>query len=178
MSMYTIIATSAMGIESIVAKEVRDLGYECQVENGKVIFEGDESAIARCNLWLRTADRVKIRVAEFKAYSFNELFEQTKDVEWSRFISEKGQFIVNGKSVKSELYSVPDCQAIVKKAIVESLKKTYNILWFEESAERYDIEVAILKDTVTLTLDTTGHKRGLHKCRFSEYCDTNSKSTA
>ncbi|MGG4039018.1 THUMP domain-containing class I SAM-dependent RNA methyltransferase [Heyndrickxia ginsengihumi] len=163
MGKYTLIATSAMGLEALVAKEVRDLGYDCQVENGKIIFEGDELAIARCNMWLRTADRVKLIVGEFKAFSFDELFEKTKALKWSRFITKKAQFIVNGKSHKSKLFSVSDCQSIVKKAIVESLKKAYKIEWFEESAERVDVEVAILKDVVTLTIDTTGKNQGLHK---------------
>lgn len=170
MGKHTLIATSAMGLEGIVADEVRDLGYECQVDNGKVIFEGDERAIARANIWLRCADRVKLRVAEFKAYTFDELFEQTKDIKWSDYMTEKAEFVVHGKSHKSKLFSVPDCQAIVKKAVVESMKKTYNIRWFEESAERVDIEVAILKDVVTLTIDTTGYKQGLHKWYFLKKC--------
>lgn len=176
MEKFTLIATSAMGIEGIVAQEVRDLGYECQVENGKVIYSGDATAIARSNLWLRCADRVKIRVAEFKAKTFDELFEQTKAIDWSRFITKKGKFVVHGKSHKSQLYSVPDCQAIVKKAIVESLKRSYKIQWFEESAERVDIEVSLLKDVATLTIDTTGYNAGLHKWHFLKFNSINGKS--
>jgi putative N6-adenine-specific DNA methylase len=159
---YTLIATAAMGLESIVAKEVKDLGYECQVENGKVIFQGDETAIARANMWLRTADRVKILVGEFNAYSFDELFERTKALPWESFLPVDAEFPVQGKSVKSKLYSVPDCQAIVKKAIVEKLKTAYKkTSWLDETGPLFKIEVAILKDKVSLTLDTSG--QGLHK---------------
>jgi putative N6-adenine-specific DNA methylase len=159
---YTLIATSAMGLESIVAAEVRQLGYECQVENGKVIFQGDENAIARANLWLRTADRVKVLVGEFKAYSFDELFEQTKKLPWENYLPEDAEFPVQGKSVKSKLYSVSDCQSIVKKAIVERLRMHYNrTSWLEESGSLFKIEVALHKDVATITLDTSG--QGLHK---------------
>ncbi|MFD6442711.1 class I SAM-dependent RNA methyltransferase [Peribacillus sp. NPDC060186] len=164
MKQFDIIATSAMGLESIVAKEVRDLGYDCQVENGKIMYKGDQSAIARSNLWLRSADRVKIKVAEFKAYSFDELFEKTKALNWEDYLSADVEFPVSGKSVKSQLYSVPDCQAIVKKAIVDRLKSKYKqVSWFAETGPLFKIEVSILKDVVTLTMDTSGaglHKRG------------------
>ncbi|MGN1402480.1 MAG: class I SAM-dependent RNA methyltransferase [Bacillus sp. (in: firmicutes)] len=164
MAKYTIIATAAMGLEALVAKEVRDLGYECRVDNGKVIFQGDETAIARANMWLRTADRVKIEVGKFKAYTFEELFQATKALPWEQFITEDGEFPVSGKSVKSKLFSISDCQAIVKKAIVERLKSAYNrIAWFKEDGPLFKVEVALLKDEATLTLDTSGvglHKRG------------------
>jgi putative N6-adenine-specific DNA methylase len=164
MKQFDIIAKSAMGLESIVAKEVRDLGYDCQVENGKITYKGDQSAIARSNLWLRSADRVKIKVAEFKAYSFDELFEKTKALNWEDYLSADVEFPVSGKSVKSQLYSVPDCQAIVKKAIVDRLKSKYKqVSWFAETGPLFKIEVSILKDVVTLTMDTSGaglHKRG------------------
>jgi putative N6-adenine-specific DNA methylase len=162
MGKYQLIATAAMGLEAIVAKEVRSLGYECEVENGKVTFEGDESAIARCNLWLRTADRIKIKVAEFKAYTFDELFEKTKALAWENYLPEDAEFPVIGKSVKSTLFSVSDCQAIVKKAVVERMKKHYRRnTWFEETGALYRIEVALLKDKATLTIDASG--QGLHK---------------
>jgi putative N6-adenine-specific DNA methylase len=162
MGKYQLIATSAMGLEAIVAKEVRSLGYECEVENGKVTFTGDESAIARCNLWLRTADRIKIKVAEFKAYTFDELFEKTKALDWENYLPEDAEFPVIGKSVKSKLFSVSDCQAIVKKAVVEKLKMQYSRnTWFEESGALYRIEVALLKDVATITIDASG--QGLHK---------------
>lgn len=162
MSTYTLIATAAMGLESIVAKEVKELGYECQVENGKVIFKGDETAIARANMWLRTADRIKILVGEFKAYSFDELFENTKKLPWEDFLPVDAEFPVQGKSVKSKLYSVPDCQAIVKKAIVERLRTAYKrTSWLDETGPLFKIEVAIHKDVASITLDTSG--QGLHK---------------
>ncbi|MDM5333374.1 class I SAM-dependent RNA methyltransferase [Ureibacillus composti] len=164
MSKFQLVATSAMGLESIVAQEVQELGYETRVENGKVYFEGDETAIARCNLWLRVADRVKIVVAEFPAHTFDQLFESTKGIEWERYLPVDAAFPVSGKSVKSKLYSVPDCQAIVKKAIVERMKFHYKRLGFlDESGATYKIEVSILKDVATLTIDTSGaglHKRG------------------
>ena len=103
MAKYDMIATAPMGLEAIVAKEIRSLGYECKVDNGKIEFSGDEKAIARCNLWLRTADRVKIKVGEFKAFSFDELFEKTKALPWEQFLPEDAQFPVSGKSVKSKL---------------------------------------------------------------------------
>ncbi|QDP40418.1 THUMP domain-containing class I SAM-dependent RNA methyltransferase [Radiobacillus deserti] len=160
-----LIATAAMGLESIVANEVKALGYtDVKVDNGKVLFTAPVEAIPRANLWLRTADRVKLLVGEFKATSFEELFDQTKQIEWEQFIPEDGEFPVIGKSVKSTLHSVPDCQSIVKKAVVERLKQKYGIAsWLEETGAFYRIEVAILKDIVTLTLDTSGtglHKRG------------------
>lgn len=164
MGNYTIVATAAMGLEALVAKEVRDLGYECQVDNGKIVFQGDEKAIARCNLWLRTADRVKIIIGSFKATTFDQLFEQTKALAWENFLPENATFPVQGKSVKSTLYSVSDCQGIVKKAIVNRLQSSYRRhTWLEETGPLFKIEVALLKDIVTLTLDTSGaglHKRG------------------
>lgn len=164
MKNFDIIATSAMGLEAIVAKEVRDLGYDCQVENGKITYKGDARAIARSNMWLRTADRVKIKIGEFKAYSFDELFEKTKALPWEEFLPENAEFPVSGKSVKSKLFSVSDCQAIVKKAVVERLRTSYKKTgWFEENGPLYKIEVALLKDVATITIDTSGsglHKRG------------------
>lgn len=164
MGKYQLIATTAMGLEALVAKEVRALGYDCQVENGKVMFEGDELAIARSNLWLRTADRIKIKVGEFKALTFDELFEKTKKLPWEQFLPEDAEFPVLGKSVKSKLFSISDCQAIVKKAVVEKLKSYYKrSSWFEESGALYRIEVSLLKDIATITIDASGtglHKRG------------------
>lgn len=162
MSTYTLIATAAMGLEAIVAREVKELGYECLVDNGKVIFKGDETAIARANMWLRTADRIKILVGDFKAYSFDELFENTKKLPWENFLPVDAEFPVQGKSVKSKLYSVPDCQAIVKKAIVERLRTAYKrTSWLDETGPLFKIEVAIHKDVASITLDTSG--QGLHK---------------
>ncbi|CAM3892422.1 THUMP domain-containing class I SAM-dependent RNA methyltransferase [Mesobacillus zeae] len=164
MKPYELIATSAMGLEAIVAKEVRALGYECEVENSRITFKGDELAIARANLWLRTADRVKIKAGEFKAYSFDELFERTKAIPWENFLPVNAEFPVSGKSQKSKLFSVSDCQAIVKKAIVERLRKHYKKTdWLEENGPLFKIEVSLVKDTAILTIDTSGsglHKRG------------------
>ncbi|WP_026560159.1 class I SAM-dependent RNA methyltransferase [Bacillus sp. J37] len=165
MKNLTLIATSAMGLEAIVGKEVKDLGYECKIENGKVIYEADELAICRSNLWLRTADRIKIKVGEFQARTFDELFEKTKALNWGDYLPENAEFPVIGKSVKSTLASVPDCQGIVKKAIVEKLKLHYKKTgWFNEDGPLYRIEVALLKDVATITIDASG--AGLHKRGF------------
>ena len=164
MANYDLIATSAMGLEALVAKEVRELGYECQVDNGRILFQGDEKAIAKSNLWLRTADRVRLKIGEFKATTFDELFEKTKALPWEKFLPENAEFPVSGKSVKSKLFSVSDCQSIVKKAIVERMKKHYKREgWFEENGPLFKIEVALHKDIALLTIDTSGsglHKRG------------------
>lgn len=164
---YTIIATTTFGIEAITAKELKDLGYEdLKVEDGKVTFSGDEMDIAITNIWLRTADRILIKMAEFKAESFEELFQGTLSVPWGDLMPVNANMHIVGKSIKSKLFSVPDCQSIVKKAVVEAMKKKYNRDWFSEDGPEYKIEVALLKDIVTLTIDTTGaglHKRGYRK---------------
>ncbi len=167
MSQFELIATAAIGLESLVAKELRDLGYtEQKVENGKVTFRGDEKAICRTNLWLRQAERVLVQIGQFEARTFEELFERTKDLPWDEWLPAEACFPVQGKSVKSTLFSVSDCQAIVKKAIVEKMKEKYKINWFEENGPTYPIEVGLLKDVATLTIDTSGvglHKRGYRK---------------
>ncbi len=164
MTKFQLVATAAMGLEGIVADEVRELGYEARVDNGKVYFEGDEMAIARTNLWLRVADRVKIVVAQFPAKTFDQLFEGVKALEWEKLLPVDANFPVSGKSVKSILFSVPDCQAITKKAIVERLKYAYKRIGFlDESGATFKIEISILKDIATITIDTSGaglHKRG------------------
>lgn len=158
----TLIATSAMGLESVVAKEVRALGYEPVVENGKVQFKAPITAIPRCNLWLRVADRVKLVVGEFEVTTFDELFEATKALSWEKYLPEDAIFPVIGKSHKSTLFSVSDCQAIVKKAIVERLKWKHGVAGkMPETGGLYRVEVALLKDKATLTIDTSGE--GLHK---------------
>lgn len=165
--MLNIIATATFGLESVVGYEVKKLGYEdVTVENSRVIFKGDELAVCRANLWLRSADRVLLQIGSFKATSFEELFQQTKALSWSDWLPQDACFPVQGKSVKSQLYSVSDCQAIVKKAIVEQMKQVYKKNWFDEDGACYPIEVAILRDMVTLTIDTSGvglHKRGYRK---------------
>jgi putative N6-adenine-specific DNA methylase len=164
---YKLIATSTFGIEAVTASELKKLGYEdLVVENGRVTFSGDEMDIAICNIWLRTADRVLIKMTEFSATSFEQLFQGTLAVDWGSIIPKNGKMHVTGKSIKSALFSVPDCQSIVKKAVVESMKKTYNEEWFEEDGPVYKIEVALLKDQVTLTIDTSGS--GLHKRGYRE----------
>ena len=166
--MYTLIATTTFGIEAVTAKELKVLGYEnLIVENGRVTFEGDEMDIAICNTWLRTAERLYIKMAEFKALSFEDLFQGTLAVDWGNLIPEDGKMHIIGKSVKSQLHSVPDCQGIVKKAVVESMKKKYDKEWFSEDGPVYKIEVAILRDIVTLSVDTSGV--GLHKRGYREY---------
>ena len=164
MTQYRIIATSTFGLESVVALELKALGYEnLTVENGRVSFEGSEHDIARCNIRLRTADRVLIKVAEFPATDFEELFQGTLKVPWEEIIPLAGKMHIVGKSVKSQLFSVKDCQAIVKKAVVEAMKRKYPAEWFEESGPVYKIEISMLKDRATLTMDTSGpglHKRG------------------
>lgn len=162
--MYQLLAVCPMGLEAVVAKEIQELGYDTTVENGRIFFEGDETAIVKCNLWLRTADRIKIVVSQFKATTFDELFEKTKALPWETLIEQDGNFPVQGRSVKSTLFSVPDCQAIVKKAIVERLRRAYQASgWLNETGAKYPIEVAILKDNALLTIDTSGsglNKRG------------------
>lgn len=159
-----LIATAAFGLEAVVAWELKKLGYtDTTVENGRVLFSADFEAIARTNLWLRSADRILLVMGEFEAKTFDDLFEQAKALPWSDWIPADGEFPVQGKSVKSQLHSVPDCQAIVKKAVVEKLKERYKVSWFEETGPVYPIQVALLKDRVTLTIDTSGvglHKRG------------------
>lgn len=161
---FQLMATCAAGIEALVGKELRELGYDCQVENGKVFFNGDAADIARTNLWLRTADRVKLVVARFNATTFDALFEQTKALAWEQFLPLDAAFPVSGKSVKSTLHHVPSCQAITKKAIVARLSDYYHRRTkLPETGAVYPIEVALLKDEVTLTLDTSGtslFKRG------------------
>jgi putative N6-adenine-specific DNA methylase len=171
MSKIELIATAAFGLEAVVAHELRQLGYDdLKVENGRVSFIADETAIPRTNLWLRSADRVLLKMGEFKATSFEELFQQTKALPWPDWIPEDANFPVEGKSIKSTLFSVPDCQAITKKAVVEKMKTKYKKSWFPESGPRYRIEVALLKDIATLTIDTSGaglHKRGYRKLSAS-----------
>lgn len=164
---YNLIATTTFGLEGITAKELKALGYEnLKTENGKVFFEGDEMDIAIANIHLRTADRILINMGEFTALSFEELFQGTKKIKWNEIIPIDGIMHVNGKSIKSQLHSVPDCQSIVKKAIVDSMSEAYGVKHFEESGPLYKIEVAILKDKVTLTIDTSGP--GLHKRGYRE----------
>ena len=164
MNNFNLIATTTFGIEAITKKEIEKLGYKnLTVENGKVELQGGVRDIAILNTWLRTAERVLIKIGEFNATSFEDLFNQTAAIDWGALIPVDGKMHVVGKSVKSQLYSVPDCQSIVKKAIIKSMQKTYPNDIFMEDGPTYKIEVAILKDVVTLSIDTSGaglHKRG------------------
>ncbi len=167
MSYLNLVATSAFGLESIVVHELKKIGVEkTEVENGRISFQGDYSTVVKSNLWLRCADRVLIKLGTFKAYDFEQLFQGALAIEWENFIPVNGKMHVIGKAVNSKLHSVPDCQAIVKKAIVESMKRKHKQEWFDESGPTYRIEISMLKDVATLTLDTSGD--GLHKRGYRE----------
>lgn len=159
-----LIAATTFGLEAPVKRELEALGYKIlKSEDGKITFLGDERAIVKANLWLRCSDRVQIKMAEFQALEFEDLFQQVKAIPWEEWIPPDGKFIVNGSSVKSKLSSVPACQSVAEKAVVERLRETYAIDRFEKSGALYDIKITLLKDRVTVTLDTTGpslHKRG------------------
>jgi putative N6-adenine-specific DNA methylase len=158
------VATCLFGLEKFVGDEIEALGYRrTGTTDGKVGFEGDINAIARCNIWLRTAERVYINMGEFEALSFTELFEGTKALPWERWIGRDDMFPVKGHSIQSALHSIPDCQSIIKKAVVERLKEEYATEWFTEEGAKYQIEFFILKNHVLLMIDTSGvplHKRG------------------
>lgn len=167
MAKLNLIASTTFGLEAVVKREIINLGFEdIKTFDGRVEFTGDESAIVKANLWLRCAGRVWLKIGEFTALTFDELFEGTKALPWGDWIPEDGKFTVVGKSVKSTLFSVSDCQAIVKKAVVEKLKLKYNTSWFDETGADYTIQVGILKDVVTLAIDTSGS--GLHKRGYRE----------
>lgn len=169
MQKYQLIATAAAGVEALVGKELRELGYQTQVENGRVRFTGTMSDVLRTNLWLRIADRVKIVVGEFDARNFDELFEQTKALAWEDLLPLDANFPVEGKSHHSQLHHVPTVQAMVKKAIVERLSQVYHRRTrLPETGATYPLEVAIAKDHVLLTLDTSGSslfKRGYRQAK-------------
>ena len=171
--MITLIATAAFGLEAVVKREIENLGYKnITGQDGRVEFTIPENeapqAIARSNLWLRSADRVLVKIGEFKTTTFNDLFEETKALPWDDWIPSDAKFTVTGKSVRSALFSVPDVQSIVKKAVVEKLKQKYKLQWFQETGAEYTIQAALLKDIVTLTIDTTGTGQGLHKRGYRE----------
>lgn len=163
-----LIATATFGLEAVVKREIQALGYRIiKSEDGKITYMGDERAVVRSNLWLRSADRVLLKMAEFKALEFEELFQQTRGLPWEELIPMDGKFTVTGTSVKSKLHRVPACQSIVKKAVVERLREYYCVERFEETGAEYTIKVTLLKDNVTLTVDTSGpglHKRGYRVC--------------
>ncbi len=163
--LFELITPCHFGMESVLKREITDLGYDITtVEDGKVIFAGDAEAIVRANIGLRTTERVLLKAGEFKATTYEELFEATKAIPWENYIPRDGKFwVTKANSVKSKLFSPSDIQSIMKKAMVERLKSVYGISWFEESGNSYPLRVAINKDIVTVGIDTSGeslHKRG------------------
>ncbi len=168
MRRFELIAPCHFGMEAVLKREILDLGYEItNVDNGKVTFEGDAEAIARANLFLRTTERILLKVAQFKATTFDELFENIKAIPWEEYIPKDDKFwVTKANSVSSKLFSPSDIQRIVKKAMVERMKETYNCSWFEETGASYALRISIVKDVVTVGIDTTGeslHKRGYRK---------------
>ena len=168
MRKFELIAPCHFGLEAVLKKEIIDLGYEIQkVEDGRVTFLGDEEAVCRGNVFLRTAERILIKIGSFHATTFEELFEKTKELPWEEYIPLDGKFwVAKAASIKSKLFSPSDIQSIIKKAIVERLKQVYKISWFEEGGASYPLRVFLMKDEVTIGLDTTGeslHKRGYRK---------------
>ena len=168
MSRYELIAPCHFGMEAVLKREIYDLGYDIeQVEDGKVTFIGDEEAICRANVFLRTTERILLKVDKFKATTFDELFENTKQIEWEKYLPKDAKFwVAKATSIKSKLFSPSDIQSIIKKAIVERLKQVYGISWFEESGNAYPLRVNIMKDEVTICIDTSGdslHKRGYRR---------------
>ncbi len=164
MSSLPLVALTSFGVESVVAEELGALGYGgLAVENGKVTFRGSDRDIAQANIHLRSADRVVVRMAEFPATDFETLFQGVRSIPWEEVIPRNGKMHVTGKSVMSALHSVPDCQAVAKKAVVEAMRRRYRERQFPETGPLYRIEIALYKDRATVTLDTTGpglHKRG------------------
>ncbi|NLG04960.1 MAG: class I SAM-dependent RNA methyltransferase [Clostridia bacterium] len=168
MKKFELIAPCHFGMEAVLKKEIIDLGYDISlVEDGRVSFIGDEETVARANIFLRTPERIMIKIASFRATTFEELFEGTKALNWEEYLPKDAKFwVAKAASVKSKLFSPSDIQSIIKKAIVERLKQVYKISWFEETGASYPLRVFLHKDIVTIALDTTGeslHKRGYRK---------------
>ncbi len=165
MSDYKLVAPCLFGLEAILKREIQDLGYEIDsVEDGRVAFKGDSMAICRSNIWLRTAERVMIEVASFKATNFDELFNQIEGIEWERYIPVEGKFwVAKASSIKSKVYSARDIQSIVKKAMVSRMSTAYGFERFKEDGASYPIRIFIMKDVVSVCLDTSFealHRRG------------------
>lgn len=162
--MVTLMTTATFGLEKVVKNELKQLGFpKSRGFDGGVQVEATLADIPRLNFWLRSADRVLLKMGEFTALTFDQLFEQTKALPWEEWVPVDGRFPVTGKSVKSQLSNTPTCQSIIKKAIVERLKTAYGVSWFEETGAEVPIQFSILKDEVTLSLDTSGsglHRRG------------------
>ncbi|MCD7738963.1 MAG: class I SAM-dependent RNA methyltransferase [Lachnospiraceae bacterium] len=168
MKKMELMAPCHFGMESVLKKEITDLGYDVtEVSDGRVTFEGDEEALCRANIGLRTAERVLLKVGSFPAQTFEELFQGTKSLPWEDYIPAEGRFwVTKAASVKSKLFSPSDIQSIMKKAMVERLKEVYGISWFSETGADYPVRVFLYKDQVSVALDTTGeslHKRGYRK---------------
>lgn len=162
---YELYAPCHFGMEAVLKREIIDIGYEIsRVEDGRVYFMGDDEAIARCNLWLRTTERVMIKIAQFRATTYEELFQGTRAIRWQDYIPQNGKFwVTKATSISSKLFSPSDIQSVMKKAMVEKLKTVYRTDWFPEDGASYPLRVTINKDIVTIGLDTTGdslHKRG------------------
>ena len=165
MEKWELIAPCHFGLEAVLKREIQDLGYEIsRVEDGKVTFWGDAQAVAYGNVFLRTTERILLKVAEFSAETFEELFQGTKEIPWENYIPKDGKFwVTKVNSIKSKLFSPSDIQSIMKKAMVERLKEYYGVSWFEEDGASYPLRVTLMKDVVTVGLDTSGvslHKRG------------------
>ena len=168
MTKMKLMAPCHFGLEAVLKKEIIHLGYDiAQVEDGRVTFDGDEEAICRANVFLRSAERVLIQIGRFKALTYDELFEGIKALPWEMYIPKNGKFwVTKASSIKSKLFSPSDIQRIVKKAMVERLKSQYNISWFDEDGAEFPVRVFLFKDEVIVGLDTTGaslHKRGYRK---------------
>ncbi len=162
---YELLAPCHFGLEAVLKKEIIDLGYEIsQVEDGRVTFIGDAEAICRANVFLRTAERILLKVGSFTAVSFEELFQGTKNIHWEDYIPQDGKFwVAKASSIKSKLFSPSDIQSVMKKAMVERMKSRYGVNWFEENGSAYPLRVFLYKDKVTIGMDTSGdslHKRG------------------
>lgn len=164
MKQYQLYTTMGAGFESVVAKELQSLGYQTQTENGRVFFKGDQADIVKTNLWLRTADRVKILLKEFRALDFDTLYNQVYDIDWAELLPVDAKFPVQGRAVRSKLHSEPGIQSIVKKAIVNKMSDQYHRRGFlPESGNEYPLDIHIYKDVARISLDTTGaslFKRG------------------
>ena len=168
MRRFELIAPCHFGLESVLKREITDLGYDViKVEDGRITFIGDAEAVCRANIFLRTAERILIKAGSFHAETFEELFQGTKDIPWEELIPSDGKFwVTKAASVKSKLFSPSDIQSIMKKAMVERMKEVHHMDWFPESGASFPIRVFLMKDEVTAALDTTGeslHKRGYRK---------------
>ena len=165
MDRFELIAPCHFGLEAVLKREIQDLGYEiASVENGRVSFYGDAAAVCRANIYLRTAERVLLKVGAFRAVTFEELFQETKKIPWELYIPQDGKFwVTKAASVNSKLFSPSDIQSIMKKAMVNRMREHYHVEWFPETGASYPVRVFLMKDMVTVAIDTSGislHKRG------------------